>query len=330
MVIHKFLKYLLKNQILLIVVLVALVWFIIQIQDILVAIFLAYIIMASVLPMVRFLQRKGFPKIIAVLIPYFLIIVAVFLLVFPLVPFVVEQLQSLATQLPKFWDATAKSLGFSVDQHQLQTYINSEANDISKSVVNFTTKFFGGILSTITVFVISFYLLLYHESFEKGIARLFHYDSRGDVLKTIENVNSKLGAWVRGEFILCFIIGLLSWIGLTILGMPYALPLALLAGLLEVVPTLGPILSAIPAAIIGFTISPTYGIAVILLYMLIQGLENQLLVPKIMQHAIGLNPVFVILGVMIGTSLMGLAGAFLAIPFISFLIVIFKSLENRQ
>jgi predicted PurR-regulated permease PerM len=114
------------------------------------------------------------------------------------------------------------------------------------------------------------------------------------------------------------------------LGLPYALPLALLAGILEVVPTLGPILSAIPAAAIAFTISPTLGFTIIIFYILLQALENQVLVPKIMEKAVGLNPVVVILGVMIGGNLMGISGALLAIPFISFLIVLFNSLNSPE
>ena len=104
--------------------------------------------------------------------------------------------------------------------------------------------------------------------------------------------------------------------------------MALLAGLLEVVPTLGPTLSAIPATIVALTISPTMAIVIILTYILIQMLENQLIVPKIMERAVGLNPVIVILGVSIGANLMGIVGALLSIPFISFVIVLYQSLVS--
>ncbi len=129
---------------------------------------------------------------------------------------------------------------------------------------------------------------------------------------------------------MCLFIGTLTWIGLSILQLPYVLPLALLAGILEIIPTLGPILSAIPAAAVAFTISPTLGFAVIIFYILLQMLENQVLVPKIMEKAVGLNPVIVILGVMIGGNLMGISGALLAIPFMSFLIVLFNSLNSPE
>lgn len=329
-ILHNFVKYLLKNQVILALFLIVLCWFVVHIRDIIVSIFLSYILMAAVLPVVDFLRNKGFPKILAVLIPYIGIITAIFLLILPLVPFVATQIQSLVTQLPLFLDRSAASFGFAVDPKQLEQYLNSELNTLSKSAINVTTQVFGGLFSLITIFVVSFYLLMYHDSFKKALANLFRDESETTVLSTLDKVNDKLGAWLRGQILLSIFIGSFSWIGLTILGLPYALPLALLAGLLEVVPTIGPILSAIPAVIIALTISPTIAISVIALYLLIQALENQVLVPKVMEKAVGLNPVIVILGVMIGANVMGVAGALLAIPFISFLIVLFNSLESRQ
>lgn len=284
--------------------------------------------MAAVLPSVEFLQKKKFPRVLAVLIPYLGIVTAIFLLIIPLIPFVTEQIQSLIANLPKFLDHSATTFGFTFNQNQFEQYINSEFSNLGKSAVDLTTKVFGGIFSVTTIFVVSFYLLMYNDSFKKFMANQFHDGSRERIYKILDRVNEKLGAWLRGEVVLMVFIGTFSWIGLTILGLPFALPLALLAGLLEIVPTLGPILSAIPAVIVAFTISPTTALTVVVLYMLIQALENQLLVPKVMQKAVGLNPVVVILSIMIGANLMGVAGALLAIPFVSFIIVIINSLDK--
>lgn len=327
---RKFFSYLIRNQVVFALFIIAFGWIVIQLRDIIVSIFLSYIIMASVLPVVSYLRKKGFPKIVAVLIPYFGIITAIFLLILPLVPFVISQIQSLVTRFPHFLDDSTQNFGFVIDPHQFEAYLNSEFSNLGQNAVNVTTKVFGGLFSVITIFVVSFYLLMYNDSFKKGFSKLFHKEHRAYVLDGIDQVNDKLGAWLRGQAILCLCIGMFSWIGLTLLGIPFALPLALMAGLLEVIPTIGPILSAVPAAVIALTVSPTLALAVVLLYILIQALENQILVPKIMERAVGLNPVFVILGVMIGANLMGVAGALLAIPFISFIIVVFNSIEQRQ
>lgn len=149
-------------------------------------------------------------------------------------------------------------------------------------------------------------------------------------MRIVSLVNEKLGSWLQGQAILSLFIGLITWIALTLLGIPFALPLALLAGMLEVVPTLGPTLAAIPAVIVALTISPTMAVVVAATYILIQMLENQLLVPKIMERAVGLNPVIVIVGVSIGANLLGVVGALLAIPFISFCIVIYKAIAEWE
>lgn len=308
--------------------LIALCWFFVQIKDIIVSIFLSYIIMAAVLPVVEFLRRKRFPKILAVLIPYLGITVAIFLLILPLVPFVIDQIASLITQFPKLLDQSATTFHITVDPRDVQSHINNQIDTIGQNALDFTTKFFGGVFSIITIFVVSFYLLMYSDAFKKFMANLFHDNKHDFVMKALDRVNDKLGAWLRGQIVLMIFIGFFSWVGLSLLGVPYALPLALMAGLLEILPTIGPIISAIPAIIVALTISPTMAVAVVVLYMLIQMLENQILVPKIMEKAVGLNPVIVILGVMIGANLMGIAGALLAIPFISFIIVIYNSFKN--
>lgn len=286
--------------------------------------------MSSLLPYVRYLRKKHFPKALTVAIPYFGLLLVIVLLILPLVQFLVPQIQSLVSRFPFYLKEAAQVLGVSIDSSQIQGYITDRLSEFTKNALSVTTKIFGGIFSVLAIFIISFYLLMYYEEFKKLFSRLFPHDMRPSVLATLDRINEKLGAWMRGEIILMFFIGLMSWIALTLLGVPFALPLALLAGILEIVPTLGPTLSAIPAVIVAITVSPTLALTVTLTYVVIQMVENNFLVPKIMEKAVGLNPVVIIIGVMIGTSLMGIAGALVAIPFISFIIVILKSLEQQK
>jgi predicted PurR-regulated permease PerM len=158
---------------------------------------------------------------------------------------------------------------------------------------------------------------------------MFHKERHEMVFRTLGQIDEKLGAWLRGQLVLSATIGVVTFLALTILGVPYALPLAVLAGVLEVIPTLGPTLAAIPAVIVALTITPSLALIVIITYVIIQMLENNFLVPKIMQKAVGLNPVIVIIGVMVGANLMGVTGALLSIPFISFLVVLFSSIQKN-
>ena len=280
------------------------------------------------MPAVQYLKRRGLPNILAVLIPALGTLIILILIIFPLIPFFLGQINSLAADLPASLDEAATTFGIAIDAQAVQDVVSREINSISRNAVVVTTKVFGGVFSALTVVIVSFYLLLYYNNFKKAIAKLFHKDERAYVEEVVEKINDKLGAWLRGQMTLSFFIGLITYIALSIMGLPYALPLALIAGLLEVIPTLGPTLAAIPAVIVALTINPPTAIAVIVIYIIIQLLENNFLVPKIMQKAVGLNPVIVILGVMIGANLMGVAGALLSIPFISFIIVLFQSVNN--
>ena len=324
---HKLLGYLIKHQVIFALVIIAFAWLLIQTREIILSIFLSYIIMSGILPAVGYLQKKKFPKILAVLIPYLSIILLIVLIILPLIPFAISQVDSLATGFPQILKRSAHSLGFSLDPKQLEGYFNGQLTSLGQNAIFVTTKVFGGIFSVITVVIVSFYLLMYHDTFKLFLSRLFKSEARPHVLATLNKVDEKLGAWLRGQVFLCFFIGTLTWIILTLVGLPFALPLAILAGFLEVVPTLGPIISAIPAVLVALTVSPTLALFVTGAYVLIQAIENHFLVPNVMQKAVGLNPVVVILSIMIGANLMGIAGALLAIPFISFLIVIFQSIE---
>jgi predicted PurR-regulated permease PerM len=188
---------------------------------------------------------------------------------------------------------------------------------------------FGGVFSVFTILIVAFYFLLYNEKLKHTIAGFFKKKDREDVYDVLGQVDDKLGRWFRGQLALGVVIGSMTFAALSILGLPFALPLAVLAGILEAIPTLGPVISGVPAVIVALTISPTLALLVVITYIVIQMLENNLIVPKIMQHAVGLNPVLVILGVMVGANLMGVLGALLSIPFISFLIVLYTSLEKK-
>lgn len=328
--VHRFFGYLLRNQVVFALFVIAVGWLLIQIRDIIFSVFLSYIIVSSIMPLVEYLRKKRFSKTLAVGISYFGILFAILLVVVPLVPFVISQIQSLVSGFPNYLKEAALTFGVRIDTMQVQAYLANELNSLSKNALIVTTKVFGGIFSLLTIFIITFYLLLYYEEFKVVFSRLFHKDKRAWVLATFDAINYKLGAWMRGEIVLMFFIGFMSWIVLTILGVPFALPLALIAGILEVVPTLGPTLSAVPAVIVAFTVSPTLAVTVVIAYIIIQMIENNFLVPKVMEKAVGLNPVVIILGVMIGANLMGVAGALLAIPLISFILVVFKSIGQEE
>lgn len=327
---QRFYHYLLNNQVIFALFLIVAGWFVFQTRGILASIFIAYIINTALLPLVHILKKRGLPHFLSAAIPFLSVLLILFLIIFPLFPFLLDQVKSLVIDLPTYFAETAKGLGFNLDAIKLQEALSAEFANIGRNAVSVTSRVFGGVFSMLTILVVSFYIVLYHNKFKENIAHLFHRDERGRVLSTLDEIDDTLGSWLRGQLLLSLVIGLATWIVLSIVGLPFALPLAIIAGLLEIIPTLGPILSAIPAVIVAFTVSPTMALIVVLIYIVIQLLENNILVPKIMERAVGLNPVIVIIAVMIGANLMGVAGALLSIPFVSFSIVLFKNITEEN
>ena len=320
-------EYLSKNHFLTTVILVAGAYFLFQIKTILLALFISYIIMAALTPIVRGLKRFRFPNFLAVIIVYSFVIAAIVLLIIPILPFFVSQIQALFKAIPTYLNLASQVLGFQVSNTQIENYLSPFTGLIGQNALSFTSRFFGGIFTVISIFVLSFYMLIEREKIGKALPNLLPEEYRQKGILTIHLVEQKLGAWLRGQIVLSLVVGTISWIILTILGIPFALPLAILAGVLEIIPTLGPIIAAIPAVIVALAISPIMGLSVILVYVGIQLAENNILVPKIMQKAVGLNPVVIIIAILIGARLFGVLGALLSIPFVSAAIITIRSFK---
>jgi len=163
----------------------------------------------------------------------------------------------------------------------------------------------------------SFYLLIDRENLHKKISLLTKDRKHlSTAEKFITSVEHQLGGWIRGQLILMIVIGIVTYIGLRLLGIPYALPLALLAGLLEILPNLGPTIAAVPAVILAVASGGgvLMGGITVLFYIVIQQIENNLLVPKIMQDSVDVNPLTTIVTILVGLQIAGVIGALLSVP----------------
>lgn len=282
-------------------------WITFLIRDLLIILFVAIILMSALTPLVNLFVKLKIPKSLSIAITYIIIITAVGAILAGILPPLIEESSKLLINFPillsRLFDIT------NIDKSIFQ----SELTSISKNAFSFTLAALDNILTIIFLLVVTFYLLLERENLEKRISAFFvgHEERTQELMVRIEE---KLGSWLRAQMVLSLIIGSLSYIGLTILNIPYALPLALLSGVLEVVPVIGPIISSIPAIALAFTVSPVLALGVAAMYFVIQQLENNLIVPQVMKRAVGLNPLVVILTIGIGSRLLGLAGALLAVP----------------
>ncbi len=303
-------------------------WFVIQTHSIWVSFFLSYIVTSALFPFVKYLQKHKFPKILSILIPYtFGILIIVFLVTIIINSFVPE-IEKLVTHFPKIIQQSSSSFGFNINAKSIQSYISSDVNSVGKNAIDVTTTVFGGVFSLITIVFVSFYLLWYHDAFHEWIGNLFDGDRKKHVVFVLQQIDERLGAWARGQLLLSLCISVSVAVSLSLLKIPYAIPLGIMAGLLEFVPTLGPTLAAIPSIFVALTVSFSTALTVVVLYIFIQFLESHILAPNIMQKAVGINPVLVIIGIGLGATLLGIPGALLAVPFISFIAVLIEGIQT--
>lgn len=283
--------------------------------------FVAIILMSAINPAVDYLEKHRVRRGIAILIIYFILWGVFGSLVAAIVPAVLDQTSKLVQTLPS---AISRVDYFSLHQQEISQQLISYLGTLPRDLVKLTVEVFGNVITVLTTVVISFYLILEHKNLDTHLAKLIDSQKSESIQKTIETIESRLGGWVRGELILMLSIGVFTYLGLSILGIDIAMPLAILAGLMEVVPNIGPIISAVPAVLVALTIHPLLGVSTAALYFLIQFLENNLLVPKVMQKAAGVHPLVSILSLLVGLKILGPVGAVLAIPVVICIQIILK------
>ncbi len=282
-------------------------WIVYQILDILLLFFVAFIFMSALSPLAEKLVRLRVPRVIAV-IGIFVIILTI------LVGVITIGLTPLVTQTNNLTQKLILAIDWLLRTNIVdQNVINQEISNLSGQIVNITVDIVKNIISLVSVIIVTLYMMLDKEKIEKFATSFFaHHQEKAK--RILERVEDKLGSWLRGQMLLSVLIGVLVYVGLTILGLEYALPLAIFAAFLEVVPVIGPIISAIPAILIGLTVSPIFAGIIALLYFAIQQIEGHIVVPQVMKKAVGLNPLLVILAISIGGRLLGIGGALLAVP----------------
>lgn len=318
------------------IVAVLLVWFLFIIKNILLILIISVITASAMDPLADYLQKKRIPRGLSVLLVYLVFVGVIVLILFMLVPPIVQEFQAISKS--NFYDAFREKVG--VFKHTLddlgigqsvQNNLKTIAATFSNTLFQTTKGVVTGFVSVITILVISFYLTIEENGMKSFIKNLVPFKHQSYAMNLTNRIQKKMGSWVLGQIILSAVIFGLTFIGLSILRVDFALALALIAGLLEIVPYIGPFVSAIPAVFFAFLQSPALAVAVIILYIVIQQLENHIIVPVVMSKSVGINPVLVILGILIGGTLAGIVGALIAVPIISGVSVFLNDLwENPQ
>ncbi len=311
-------------------------FFLYLIRDILLMVFVSVIIAAAVNGPVNWLQNRRIPRLLGVIFIYLFFLLLLGLVITLIIPPLADQVKQLATYFPEAVEKIDLSAqewwGKYKIEGNLQEILSKISNKLSQatsSVFGTIVGLFGGLFSAIVVVVISFYLATQEKGVKRFLVSLIPSEHRHYLSGLIDRIQSKIGGWLRGQLVLMLIVGILVFIGLRLLGVKYALTLALIAGFLEIIPYIGPILSAIPATILTFFQSPLLALMVIVLFTVVNQLENYVLIPQIMKRTVGLNPITIMIAMLIGAKLAGVLGIILAVPVAAIVAEFFKDFQKE-
>lgn len=304
------------------------IWLFSTLFGVIVQILMSIILATGLRPLVDRLVAGGVPRGVAVLAIYLSFLLSLVVLFAIVVPPLLGQIEDLVAHAPTYGDQLVDLLQDLQTRFPflppLDTQITAQLRQLGSQIgaiasqalvlARFAIGIFGGLLTVTVVLLMTLYLIVDGERIRNYFLSFLPAAQHERLQGIGDRIGERMGGWLIGQVTLSAVIGTCSFIGLTVLGVRGAILLALLAAIGEAIPIVGPIASAVPAIIVGLTYSVFQGVAVLVLYLVIQQVENNFLVPKIMERAVELHPLAVIVALLVGGDLYGITGTILAVP----------------
>ena len=285
-------------------------WFLWVMKELLFSLLIAFIFMSALRPIALWLEKKKVPRTTSIVIVFLGFILTFVTLASLIIPPIVTETTSLVRNLPAYVSELPPEVSQYVDLGAVTQYVPTITNNIFAVIGSLLSNF----IFVLTILFFTLFFLLEKDIVRRVLspflpdAQLDHY------VGVVEKVEKRLTAWFWGQITLMTVIGSITFIVLSLLGIRYAFPLAVFAGLLEVVPNLGPIIASLPAILVAFAEAPILGGVVLVAYFIIQQLENILIVPYIMSRAANVSPILTLISLYIGGQIGGVLGVLLSIP----------------
>jgi predicted PurR-regulated permease PerM len=316
--------------------------FLYLVRDVIVILFFAIIIASAVTPFANWLEEKKIPRLLGVLILYLVVFSLLIFLLSLLIPLISFELGQLTQALPGFISnisgALEKAQQTTANRYfdffnEIQNLLDSFSQFLqisSGSALTLLVNVFGGILSFFAIIVISFYFSVMKQGVPGFIRSVLPAKYEDYIINLWKRSERKVGRWLQGQLLLALSVGLLVFVGLSLLKVKYALLLGIVAMILEIVPIVGPVIAAVPGVILAFAQSPALGVWVIVFYVAVQQVENHVLAPLVLGKTLGLNPVTVIIALLVGGTLAGIMGILLSVPVAVIAVEIFDDLARQK
>lgn len=286
-------------------------------KNIIIALLVSIVISSALDPIVSFLERKKLPRVLGTLLIFLLLLGSLALLLYIIVPVVLAELNYLIDNLTSIQSSLFGLKEASAIISTVNNAINKIANMLFSGSVSFSdvvSSFFGSLALAFSVFALAFYLTVDRDGVEKFLRAILPPGFEDKVLTVYFRTRYKIGKWLQGQIFLSLSVGVGVSLGLWILGVKYSLVLGIFAGLLEMVPFVGPILSGAVAIVIAFPQSLTLALYVLILFIIIQQIESQVLLPIFMKLTTNLHPVVILVALLVGGEFLGIVGLILAVP----------------
>jgi predicted PurR-regulated permease PerM len=301
----------------------------------------AIVLGTAIRPAVDWLNRRGFSRPTGVILVYLGLFSLAGMLVLLAFPMFSDQIAAIQKNLPVYYANLSNSLlnssilvvqqiGIRLSNTTPQAPPDAggdpaKALDQVAQSLTYVNLVGRSLLTLTAVFILAFYWTNESDRAMRNLLLLSPPKVREQIRLLLNDIEAKVGAFIFGESLLCLAIGGMALIAYLSIGLPYALVLAVIAGLLEIVPLFGPLLGAAPAFAIALSIDPTKAVWVAISGIAIHGLENYVLAPRVMRHSVGVHPLITLLALTAFTTLLGLGGALLAVP----MAAILQLLANR-
>ena len=311
-------------------------------RDVIVMVLLAIVIASAMEPAARWFTKFKIPRVFGVIIVYFAAFFVFFLTFYFVIPPLLGEALDFVSFLPQFIDniLSPESPIFSIVPSLPTVLIDSLKNfaleleksvpEISFGIASATSAIFGGVLNFVLMIVISFYLSVQESGIENFLRVVTPIKHEEYIIGLWKRYQKKIGKWLKGQILLGLLVGIFVFLGLTILGVKYALLLAILSAVFEIIPVFGPVMAAIPAVAVSAIQSPVLGLSTLGLYIIVQQFENHLIYPLVVRKTIGVPPLLVIIAIVVGGKLAGIYGIILSVPLAAVLIEFLNDLAEQK
>ena len=298
-------------------------WLAFLLRDLLLVILTAVVFASAIEPVTMWFVRRSFPRVLAVVIIYLLVVLSTVLFFYFFLPPLLTEAADFFRSLPVYLEtlnlAPVENMvgegGGTVSVTEQLLQLQDVVKTSSSGVLNVANKIFGGLISFILIMVLSFYFAVQDRGLDDFLRLVTPPHHHAYMLDLWKRAQVKIGRWLQGQLLLSLIVGVLVYFGLLILGVKYALLLAIVASILELIPVFGSILAAIPAVMLAFIDSGTaMALFVIVLYVIVNQLQGNVIYPMVVQKILGVPPLVVILAIIAGSQLAGFLGILIAVP----------------